>query len=54
MKWIITLAGVFIVLVLMAAIFGPQMARERCLEKGGAIIVGADMLCFDREGKLVR
>ena len=40
--------------VILAGVVGPQRAYERCLEKGGADVIGKDMICFDKEGKLVR
>lgn len=40
--------------VVFVGILGPQRAHKRCLEKGGIDTVGRDMLCFDKDGRLVR
>lgn len=45
---------VMLLFVLFAGVFGPQRKHKSCLEKGGADTIGRDMLCFDKEGKLVR
>lgn len=52
-KWILfcCLAFLFVILV---GVIGPKEAHKRCIAKGGEDTVGRDMLCFDKERKLVK
>jgi len=54
MSWLYwCVVSIIIIFALVVGIVGPKRVHERCLEKGGAYTVGRDMLCFDKDRKLV-